>query len=119
MTKLQSSTANLNKVAEVTSTSWKNQVLESSLPVVVDFYATWCGPCQYVSPIITKLASEFNGAIKFVKLDIDKNENIADKYNIRSIPTIIIFKSGREVARTVGARSKEELKSIIQTSLSR
>jgi thioredoxin len=96
------------------SYSWKKQVLESTLPaVVVDFHSTWCGPCQYVSPIIEKLASEFQGTIRFAKLNIDENVSTANKYNIQSIPTIVIFNSGREVARAVGARSKEGLKRFI------
>jgi thioredoxin 1 len=93
-------------------------VLESPLPVVVDFYATWCGPCQYVGPVIAKLATELEGIVKFAKLDIDIEEEIADKYDIQSVPTIIIFKSGRKVARTVGASSKERLASFIQKHIS-
>src|SRR5919201_2085225 len=113
MSKLKSPATNLDLVVKVSSASWKNEVLESNLPVVVDFYATWCGPCQYLGPIIAKLASEFKGTIKFAKIDIDKNEDIANKYNVQSIPTIIIFKAGREIAETVGALSKEELKHFI------
>src|ERR671926_90394 len=116
MSKYGTSTAvNTSPVVEiVNSESWEKEVLKSTLPVVVDFYATWCGPCQYISPTISKLSSEFEETIKFAKLDVDKNQDIADKYNIQSIPTIIIFKSGKEVARTVGSISKEALKSFIQ-----
>jgi thioredoxin 1 len=104
-------------VSAVTSDIWENEVLESSVPVVVDFYANWCGPCRFVAPAIAALASEYDGKIKFVKLDVDKSEDIADQYNVQSIPTIIIFKSGKKVGSVIGAKSKAELVRFIQKHL--
>lgn len=104
-------------VSAVTSDTWENEVLESSLPVVAEFYASWCGPCGFATPVIATLASEFKGKIKFVKLDVGKSKEIADQYDVQSIPTNIIFKSGKGVARRVGACSKEEFGRLIQECL--
>ena len=102
-------------VKEVSLEDWDAEVLAAPLPVVVDFYAKWCGPCDHVEPILHHLASELEGLAKFVKIDVDKSLEIADGCSVRSIPTIIVFKSGKELARTIGAQSKEKPSNFITT----
>lgn len=94
-------------VTHTTSKTFEGDVLKSDLPVFVDFYADWCGPCHYVTPIIAQLAQEYQGKVKFVKVDTDSNPDIAYRYGIQGIPTLIIFKNGQPVERIVGAASKE------------
>ena len=100
-------------IEHVTEDSWHREVLKSSRPVVVDFYADWCGPCRYESPVLDYLAKELEGQIKFVRLDVDKEKAVADEYKIQSIPTISIFSSGRRVSSIIGALSRSELKGFI------
>ena len=83
--------------------NWKKEVEESGIPVMVDFWAPWCGPCRMVSPIIENLAGKYNGKVKVVKVNVDDNQELAMKYNIMSIPTIMIFKEGRAVDQAIGA----------------
>jgi len=93
-----------------TSKNFEGEVLKSAVPVLVDFWAAWCGPCKVMAPIIDELAKEFSGKkIKIGKMNIDENEKIASQYHIMSIPTIMIFKKGKPVEQIVGARDKEEL----------
>ncbi len=94
---------------EVNRNNFKQEVLESSLPVLVDFGASWCMPCRMLEPTIEKLAEENQGKLKVCKLNTDENQNIAAQYGIQGIPTIIVFKEGKEVGRTVGVMSKEKL----------
>jgi thioredoxin 1 len=101
------------QVTEVTSKFWKSEVLDSPVPVVVDFYADSCGPCLFLAPIVDQLAREFNGIIKFARVDVDKNETITGKYDIQSIPTVVIFRSDKALASTVGAKPKKELLEFI------
>lgn len=100
-------------IPHVTEDSWHREVLKSSRPVVVDFYADWCGPCRYESPVLDHLAKELESQIKFVRLDVDKEKAVADEYKIQSIPTISIFSSGRRVSSISGVLSKAELKGFI------
>jgi thioredoxin len=101
-------------VKEVSLEEWDVEILDSTLPVVVDFYAKWCGPCALVAPIISQLADEFKRVAKFTKIDVDKNNlEIVDKYNVRSIPTVIVFRAGRELARITGTQSKETLTNFV------
>ena len=95
-------------VASVTSDSWKDKVTKSEMPVLVDFWADWCGPCQITGPILDKVSDEMKGKVKVLKLNTDKEYDISEKYSIRSIPTVILFKNGRQKARMVGARTKTE-----------
>ena len=94
---------------KVTDTSFEEQVLKSSEPVVVDFWAEWCGPCRMIAPSLEEIASEMKGKVKVVKLNIDENPGVAGKLGIRSIPTLILFKDGKAAAQKVGAAPKGEL----------
>ena len=94
---------------EVKGNNFKGEVLESSIPVLVDFWAPWCMPCRMLAPIIEELAKENRDKLKVCKLNTDENQNIAAQYGIQGIPTIIVFKEGKEVGRTVGVVSKEKL----------
>jgi thioredoxin 1 len=96
---------------------WDNDVLKSDLPVLVDFWAEWCGPCKMVGPTVEQLSQTMAGKIKVAKLNVDENQEIAMKYGIRSIPSLILFKAGKEIARTVGAASKESYQKFIEQSL--
>lgn len=89
--------------------NFKKEVLKSEKPVLVDFYADWCGPCNAMAPVIEELATELDGKAKVGKINVDENSDIAVEYNVMSIPTLIIFKNGKEEKRLVGLRDKEEL----------
>jgi len=91
----------------LTDENFKKEVLEANLPVLVDFWAPWCGPCQTAGPVIEELAKEYEGKIKVGKLNVDENPKLSEKYGILSIPTVIIFKNGEEVKRQVGFVGKE------------
>ncbi len=94
---------------EVNGNNFKQEVLESTIPTLVDFWAPWCMPCRMLEPIIEKLAEENVGKLKVCRLNTDENQNIAAQYGIQGIPTLIVFKEGKEVGRTVGVMSKEKL----------
>ncbi|MGB9609266.1 MAG: thioredoxin [Minisyncoccia bacterium] len=93
--------------------NFQKEVRESKLPVLVDFFAPWCGPCQVQGPIIEELAKEYEGKIKIGKLNVEDDLEIAQNYNVMSIPTLIFFNQGREIKRLVGLQTKEELKKEI------
>ena len=103
----------------VADPTFRSEVLESKEPVLVDFWAAWCGPCRVIAPVIEELASEYQGRAKVAKLDVDKNPITASEYHIHSIPTLLIFKDGRVVDQVVGAVSKhvlvEKLDAVIQS----
>ena len=94
---------------KITESNFDKEVKESSLPVLVDFYADWCGPCKMMAPVVAQLAEAYEGKVKVGKCNIDENMNLAQKYRVMSIPTIIIFKDGQPVSTTVGAVSRKEL----------
>ena len=93
------------------------EVLQSSIPVFVDFYADWCGPCKMMSPVIDQLAAEYEGKIKVGKVNVDENNDLAVKYGIMSIPNMIFFKNGQPVDRIVGAIPKPQMKSRFENNL--
>lgn len=93
----------------MTDTSWDNEVLKSDKPVLVDFWAEWCGPCRMVSPIVDEVAGEHRDSLKVVKLNVDDNPDIARRYRVMSIPTLMVFADGDERKRIVGARGKSQL----------
>ncbi|SHE41126.1 thioredoxin [Alkalibacter saccharofermentans] len=95
--------------------NFEGEVLNSNIPVMIDFWAEWCGPCQTVMPIVDELANEFEGVAKIAKLNVDENRSLAMKYRVMSIPTILFFKNGEEVKREVGAKSKEEYVELIDS----
>jgi thioredoxin 1 len=102
-------------VKEVGDKTFKSEVLDSTVPVLVDFWAPWCGPCRMVSPLVEELAGEFTGKMNFVKLNTDENPSTATSYGIRSIPTLMIFKAGQPVGQIIGFRPKAELKKQIES----
>ena len=97
---------------KLSSENFKEEVLNSEKPVLVDFYADWCGPCNAMAPVIEELAKELEGKAKVGKVNVDENSDIAVEYNVMSIPTLIIFKNGKEEKRLVGLRDKEQLLSM-------
>lgn len=100
----------LNQMAEhITDQNFQEKVLQAGRPVLVDFYATWCGPCKVMAPVIDELAKEKEGTYDVYKLDVDQNPDTAGKYGVMSIPTILFFKNGEEVERKVGVQGKEVL----------
>ncbi len=100
----------MSKPIVVGDNDFDQTVLQAAMPVLVDFWAAWCGPCRMVAPIVEELAEEYEGRINFTKLDVDQNPKTAAKYSIMSIPTLLIFKKGEPVSHIVGFRPKEELK---------
>ena len=99
------------------SQQFEQQVLNSANPVFVDFWAEWCGPCRSVSPVVEELSTEYDGKVDFVKINVDENGELAQKYNVFSIPTLAIFKNGEIVSQKVGASTKESFKTMIDGAL--
>ena len=107
----------MSKAIEVTSATFEAEVLKSEEVVLVDFWAPWCGPCKMLSPIIDEIADEYAGKVKIVKLNIDDSGDIATKYGVMSIPTLILFKNGDIANKTVGLQAKPALKKLIDSVL--
>lgn len=104
-------------IVEVTDESFEEEVIKASLPVLVDYWAEWCGPCKMIAPVLNEIAKNYLGRLKIVKLNIDDNQQTPPKYSIRGIPTLMLFKSGEVKATKVGALSKSQLTAFLDTNL--
>lgn len=107
----------MSKPSDVSDSEFESEVVQASGAVLVDFWAPWCGPCKAIAPIVEELATEFNGKLKVVKINVDDNKEAAMKYNVRSIPKLILFKDGQVVDQMVGARTKTELVDLVNKAI--
>ena len=107
----------MSKATEVNEATFSQSVLKAVKPVLVDFWAPWCGPCRMVAPVIDELSDEYSGKVEFVKVNVDDNQKIAQQYGVMSIPTLILFKDGAPVTNVVGFRPKPELKKTLDEVL--
>ncbi len=106
-----------NNIVHVSDESFEQEVLKADTPVLIDYWAEWCGPCKMIAPILEELANEYRHKIKIAKLNIDDNPETPPKYNIRGIPTLMLFKNGKVEATKVGAVSKSQLASFIDSNI--
>ena len=104
-------------VIEINADNWQSEVLDATVPVLVDFWAEWCGPCKAIAPIVDELATELTGQIKVAKVDVDENQQLAGEFGIRSIPTLLILKDGVVQEQMVGAMNKAALKEKLDAHL--
>ena len=102
-----------DNVKEITSANFDQEVLESDLPVLIDFWAEWCGPCEQLAPTVEEIADAMVGSVKVCKMDVDSNQDLAVQYGVRSIPTLLIFKNGEVTSTQIGAISKQQLEDFI------
>ena len=107
----------MSKPVEIEESTFNEAVLQAKAPVLVDFWAPWCGPCRMVAPVVDELAEEYDGKVSFGKVNVDESPRIASQYGIMSIPTLIIFKDGKPVSNIVGFRPKDELKKSLDAAL--
>ncbi len=115
--KRESKMADESSLIHVNDKNFASEVLNSTIPVLVDFWATWCGPCRSISPIVEELAKEFTGKVKVTKLNVDESPATPSQYGVRGIPTLILFKGGKILDQIVGAVPKARLKSMIEKAL--
>ncbi len=107
----------MSDISHVSDDTFDTEVLNSDVPVLVDYWAEWCGPCKVIAPVLEEIAAEYNGKMKICKLDIDANENTPPKYGIRGIPTLMLFKNGAVEATKVGALSKSQLTAFLDSNI--
>ncbi len=107
----------MSNVVHVSDTSFENEVLESNKPVLVDYWAEWCGPCKMIAPILDEVSSEYGDKVVIAKLDVDQNQSTSQKYGIRGVPTLMLFKDGNVVDTHVGALSKSQLTAFIDSNI--
>ena len=105
----------MGKVAEITDTGFEKEVLQSNVPVLVDFWAPWCAPCRAIAPVVEEISGELGEKVKVVKMNVDENTDVPGKLGIRSIPTLKVFVNGSEVDQMVGSASKEQIKQLLST----
>ena len=106
-----------DQIVYTSDANFENDVLKSSVPVLVDYWAEWCGPCKMIAPILDEIAGDYQGKLKIAKVNVDENQQVTQKYGIRSIPTLMMFKDGNVQAQKVGAMSKSQLAAFIETNL--
>ncbi len=104
-------------VVHVTDANFEEEVLQSDVPVLVDYWAEWCGPCKMIAPVLEEIAKDYDGKVKICKMDVDANRDTPQKFGIRGIPTLMMFKGGNAEATKVGALSKSQLSEFINTSV--
>ena len=107
----------MSSILTITDANYEVEVIKSKLPVLVDFWAVWCGPCKAIHPIVEELATDYDGRVKFAKCDVDANNQIAMQHGIRSIPTLLIFKGGKIVEQIIGAVPKHHIKAKLDKLL--
>jgi thioredoxin 1 len=113
----QSAENSVNNIVHVADGSFDDEVLKSDVPVLVDYWADWCGPCKMIAPILEEIADDYTGKLKIAKLNIDENPNTPPKYGIRGIPTLMLFKDGNVEATKVGALSKSQLTAFLDSNI--
>jgi thioredoxin 1 len=106
-----------DKLVEVTDGNFDSEVLKSQVPVLIDFWAAWCGPCRAIAPVVEQLAGEYAGKLKVAKCDIDANPRVPTSYEVRSIPTLLVFKGGKVVGQMVGAAPKAKIEELVKKAL--
>jgi len=105
------------QIVSTTDANFETDVLKSSLPVLVDYWAEWCGPCKMIAPILDEIATSYQGKLRIAKVNVDENAQLTQKYGIRSIPTLMLFKDGNVQAQKIGALSKSQLAAFIETNI--
>ncbi len=107
----------MSEIVNITDATFEEQVLNAEMPVLVDYWAEWCGPCKMIAPVLEEIAAEYDGKLKVCKLNIDENEATAPKYGVRGIPTLMLFRNGAVEATKVGALSKSQLTAFLDSNL--